>query len=267
MARPHVTIAARAARSAGNVILRYMNRIDGLNIVEKQQMDFVSEVDKLAEAEIIKELRRAYPDHAILAEESGATGKGPLTWVIDPLDGTHNYLRGIPHFSVSIALLEKGVPIHAVVFDPLRDELYTASKGDGAYLNDRRMRVSKRENLGGAMIATGFPFRQREHLVPQLDMTRAILGQAEDIRRSGSAALDLAYVAAGRYDGYFEIGLKPWDMAAGVLLVHEAGGRYCDFAGRDGIPASGNLVAGNLNVAKAMVDAIGQQATPGLLKA
>jgi len=249
------------------VILRYMNRIDGLNIVEKQQLDFVSEVDKLAEAEIIKELRRAYPDHAILAEESGATGKGPLTWVIDPLDGTHNYLRGIPHFSVSIALLEKGVPIHAVVFDPLRDELYTASKGDGAYINDRRMRVSKRENLGGAMIATGFPFRQREHLVPQLDMTRAILGQAEDIRRSGSAALDLAYVAAGRYDGYFEIGLKPWDMAAGVLLVHEAGGRYCDFAGRDGIPASGNIIAGNLNVAKAMVDAIGQQATPGLLKA
>jgi myo-inositol-1(or 4)-monophosphatase len=267
MARPHVTIAARAARSAGNVILRYMNRIDGLNIVEKQQMDFVSEVDKLAEAEIIKELRRAYPDHAILAEESGATGKGPLTWVIDPLDGTHNYLRGIPHFCVSIALLEKGVPIHAVVFDPLRDELYTASKGDGAYLNDRRMRVGKRENLSGAMIATGFPFRQREHLGPQLDMTRAILGQAEDIRRSGSAALDLAYVAAGRYDGYFEIGLKPWDMAAGVLLVHEAGGRYCDFAGRDGIPASGNIIAGNLNVAKAMVDAIGQQATPVLLKA
>ncbi|MFZ0871007.1 MAG: inositol monophosphatase family protein [Rhodanobacter sp.] len=267
MPRPHVTIAARAARSAGNVILRYMNRIDGLNVVEKQQMDFVSEVDKLAEAEIIKELRRAYPDHAILAEESGAMGKGPMTWVIDPLDGTHNYLRGIPHFSVSIALLEKGVPIHAVVFDPLRDELYTASKGDGAYINDRRMRVSKRENLGGAMIATGFPFRQREHLPAQLDMTRAILGQAEDIRRSGSAALDLAYVAAGRYDGYFEIGLKPWDMAAGVLLVHEAGGRYCDFAGRDGLPASGNIIAGNLNVAKAMVDAIGQQATPALLKA
>ncbi|HTM29396.1 MAG TPA: inositol monophosphatase family protein [Rhodanobacter sp.] len=267
MARPHVTIAARAARSAGNVILRYMNRIDGLNIVEKQQMDFVSEVDKLAEAEIIKELRRAYPDHAILAEESGATGKGPLTWVIDPLDGTHNYLRGIPHFCVSIALLDKGVPIHAVVFDPLRDELYTASKGDGAYINDRRMRVSKRENLGGAMIATGFPFRQREHLTAQLDMTRAILGQAEDIRRSGSAALDLAYTAAGRFDGYFEIGLKPWDLAAGVLLVHEAGGRYCDFAGRDGIPASGNIIAGNLNVAKGMVDAIGAQATPELLKA
>jgi myo-inositol-1(or 4)-monophosphatase len=267
MARPAVNVAVRAARTAGSVILRYMNRLDSLNVVEKQRMDFASEVDRMAEAEIVKELRRAYPDHAILAEESGATGKGPLTWVIDPLDGTHNYLRRIPHFSVSIALLEKGVPIHAVVFDPLRDELYTASKGDGAYLNDRRMRVGKRENLGGAMIATGFPYRQREHLVPQLDMTRAILGQAEDIRRSGSAALDLAYVAAGRYDGYFEIGLKPWDMAAGVLLVHEAGGRYCDFAGRDGIPESGNIIAGGLNVAKAMVDAIGQQATPVLLKA
>jgi len=267
MPRPAVTIAARAARSAGNVILRYMNRIDGLNVVEKQQMDFVSEVDKLAEAEIIKELRRAYPEHAILAEESGAIGKGPMTWVIDPLDGTHNYLRGIPHFSVSIALLEKGVPIHGVVFDPLRDELYTASKGDGAYINDRRMRVTKRENLDGAMLATGFPFRQREHLNAQLDMTRALLGRAEDLRRSGSAALDLAYVAAGRYDGYFEIGLKPWDMAAGVLLVREAGGRICDFAGRDGIPASGNIIAGNLHVAKAMVETIGAQATPALLKA
>ena len=267
MPRPAVTIAARAARSAGNVILRYMNRIDGLNIVEKQRMDFASEVDRLAEAEIVKELRRAYPDHAILAEEGGAIGKGPLTWVIDPLDGTHNYLRGIPHFCVSIALLEKGVPVHGVVFDPLRDELYTASKGDGAYLNDRRMRVGKRENLGGAMIATGFPYRQRDHLAAQLDMTRAMLGQAEDIRRSGSAALDLAYTAAGRYDGYFEIGLKPWDMAAGVLLVREAGGRYCDFAGRDGIPASGNLVAGNMHVVQSMLDAIGQQATPGLLKA
>ena len=164
MPRPAVTIAARAARAAGNVILRYMNRIDGLHVVEKHRMDFASEVDRLAEAEIVKELRRAYPDHAILAEEGGATGKSTHTWVIDPLDGTHNYLRGIPHFCVSIALLDKGVPVHALVFDPLRDELYTASKGDGAYLNDRRMRVGKRENLGGAMIATGFPYRQRVRL-------------------------------------------------------------------------------------------------------
>ena len=266
MTRPAITIAVRAARAAGNVILRYMNRIDGLTVVEKQRMDFASEVDKLAESEIVKELRRAYPDHAIVGEEGSAIGRGPLTWVIDPLDGTHNYLRGIPHFSVSIAMLDKGVPIYGVVFDPLRNELFTASKGDGAYLNDRRIRVSKRENLGGAMIATGFPYRQRTHLDAQLAMTRALLGQAEDIRRSGSAALDLAYTAAGRYDGYFEIGLKPWDLAAGVLLVHEAGGRYGDFAGRDGIPESGNLIAGNLNVAKAMTDAIGAHATPELLK-
>ena len=266
MTRPAITIAVRAARAAGNVILRYMNRIDGLTVVEKQRMDFASEVDKLAESEIVKELRRAYPDHAIVGEEGSAIGRGPLTWVIDPLDGTHNYLRGIPHFSVSIAMLDKGVPVYGVVFDPLRNELFTASKGDGAYLNDRRIRVSKRENLGGAMIATGFPYRQRAHLDAQLAMTRALLGLAEDIRRSGSAALDLAYTAAGRYDGYFEIGLKPWDMAAGVLLVHEAGGRYGDFAGRDGIPESGNLIAGNLNVAKAMTDAIGAHATPELLK-
>src|SRR5512142_95548 len=206
MPRPAVNVAVRAARSAGNIILRYMNRIDGLNVVEKQRMDFASEVDRLAEAEIVKELKRAYPTHAFLAEESGTIGKGPLVWVIDPLDGTHNYLRGIPHFSVSIALLDKGEPVYAVVFDPLRDELFTASKGDGAYLNDRRIRVTKRDNLGGAMIATGFPYRQRSHLDAQLDMTRALLGQAEDIRRSGSAALDLAYVAAGRYDGFFEIG-------------------------------------------------------------
>lgn len=267
MPRPAVNVAVRAARAAGNIILRYMNRIDGLNIVEKQRMDFASEVDRLAEAEIVKELKRAYPTHAFLAEESGAVGKGPLVWVIDPLDGTHNYLRGIPHFSVSIALLDKGEPVYAVVFDPLRDELFTASKGDGAYVNDRRMRVAKRENLGGAMIGTGFPYRQRSHLDAQLDMTRALLGQAEDIRRSGSAALDLAYVAAGRYDGFFEIGLKPWDMAAGALLVREAGGRCCDFAGRDGIPDSGNIIAGNLNVAQAMVDAIGTHATPRLLMA
>jgi myo-inositol-1(or 4)-monophosphatase len=267
MTRPAVNVAVRAARSAGNVILRYMNRIDGLNVVEKQRMDFASEVDKLAEAEIVKELRRAYPTHAFLAEESGAMGKGPLVWVIDPLDGTHNYLRGIPHFSVSIALLDKGEPVYAVVFDPLRDELFTASKGDGAYLNDRRIRVSKRENLTGAMIATGFPYRQRAHLDSQLAMTRALLIQAEDIRRSGSAALDLAYTAAGRYDGFFEIGLKPWDMAAGALLVREAGGQYGDFAGRDGIPESGNIVAGNLHIVKAMVEAIGTQATPSLLKA
>jgi myo-inositol-1(or 4)-monophosphatase len=267
MPRPAVNVAARAARAAGNIILRYMNRLDGLAVVEKQRMDFASEVDKLAEAEIVKELRRAYPTHAILAEESGATGKGPLVWVIDPLDGTHNYLRGIPHFSVSIALLDKGEPVYGVVFDPLRDELFTASKGDGAYLNDRRMRVSKRETIAGALLGTGYPYRQRAHIESQLSMTSALLKEAEDIRRMGSAALDLAYVAAGRFDGYFEPGLQPWDMAAGCLLVREAGGVYNDFAGREGLPASGNIIAGNHKIAQAMTEVIGANATPTLLRA
>jgi myo-inositol-1(or 4)-monophosphatase len=243
-----------------------MNRLDSLAVVEKQRMDFASEVDKLAEAEIIRELRRAYPGHAILGEETGAQGENRLTWVIDPLDGTHNYLRGIPHFSVSIALLDRGEPVYGVVYDPLREELFTASKGDGAFLNDRRIRVGKREDLGGAMLATGFPYRQRAHLDAQLAMTRALLADAEDIRRTGSDALDIAYVACARFDGMFEPGLKPWDMAAGCLLVREAGGHYCHFAGRNGLPASGNLIAANQELAGAMVQRIGAHATPDLLQ-
>ncbi len=265
MARPPVIVATQAARAAARVILRYMNRIESIPVIEKARMDFASEVDKLAEAEIIRELKRAYPDHGFLAEESGASGKARMTWVIDPLDGTHNYLRGIPHFCVSIALLDRNDPVHAVIYDPLRDELFTASKGDGAYVNDRRMRVGPREDLGGAMLATGFPFRQRAHLDSQLDMTRALLADAEDIRRTGSAALDIAYVACGRFDGMFEIGLKPWDLAAGCLLVREAGGRYTDFAGRDGLPATGNLIAANPKLADEMVKRIGAQAPAELL--
>lgn len=266
MPRPAVNVAVRAARAAGNVILRYMNRLDSIQVVEKQHLDFASEVDRMAEATIVRELKRAYPRHAILAEESGQSGSGPLTWVIDPLDGTHNYLRGIPHFSVSIAMLERGEPVYGVIYDPLRNEIYTASKGDGAYLNDRRIRVGKRETLDGAMLATGFPFRQREHLDAQWDMTRQLLTQAEDIRRAGSAALDLAYVAAGRFDGYFELGLKPWDIAAGCLLVREAGGTFTDMAGRNGLPASGNLIAGNHHIAPAMAEVAAKTLTPELMQ-
>ncbi len=267
MPRPSVTVATEAARSAARVILRYMNRIDSIPVIEKERMDFASEVDKQAEAEIIRTLKRANPDYAILAEESGQQGKGRMTWVIDPLDGTHNYLRGIPHFSISIALLEGNTPVHAVVYDPLREELFTASKGDGAYLNDRRIRCSKREQLSGALLATGFPFRQRQHLAAQLEMTRALLADAEDIRRTGSAALDIAWVAAGRLDGMFEIGLKPWDMAAGCLLVREAGGRYGDFAGRDGLPETGNLIAANPRLAAEMAKRISPHVTPEMGKA
>ncbi|MGA9341548.1 MAG: inositol monophosphatase family protein [Rhodanobacteraceae bacterium] len=256
MSRPALTVAVRAARAAGQIIVRHMNRLDSLNVVEKQRFDYVSDVDRKAEAEIVRELRRAFPAHAILGEESGASGTSRFTWVIDPLDGTHNYLRGFPHFAVSIAMLENGEPAHAVVFDPLRDELFVASRGDGALLNDRRIRVGARPGLEGALLATGFPYRERAHLDAQIEMTRALLGSAEDIRRTGAAALDIAYVAAGRLDGFYEFGLKPWDMAAGCLLVREAGGRYCDFIGQDGLPANGNLLAGNLHVVDAMIKSI-----------
>jgi myo-inositol-1(or 4)-monophosphatase len=257
MARPAVNVAVRAARAAGAIVLRYMNRVDGLKVEEKSRLDFATEVDRMAEAEIVRELKRAYPDHGVLGEESGASGKSKdKVWVIDPLDGTHNYLHGFPHFCVSIGFVDHGDLLHAVIYDPLRDELFTASKGDGAFVNDRRMRVTKRETLAGALLGTGFPYRQRAHLEGQLAMTRALLREAEDIRRTGSAALDLAYVAAGRLDGFFEIGLKPWDMTAGCLLVREAGGHFCDFTGQSGMPADGNLIAANHLLAAAMVGAI-----------
>jgi len=264
MPRPAVNVAVRAARAAGAVILRYMNRVEGLAVEEKARHDYVSEVDRMAEAEIVRELRRAFPGHAVLGEETGLTGKSDKVWVVDPLDGTHNYLRGFPHFCVSIGFRDHGDLVHAVVYDPLRDELFTASKGDGAFLNDRRMRVTKRENLQGALLATGYPYRQREHIDAQLAMTRALLSEAEDIRRTGSAALDLAYVAAGRLDGYFEIGLKPWDLAAGLPLVKGAGCQFCDFTGHSGMPDNGNLVAGNHHVTAGIVKAIGPELTPAL---
>ncbi|GHA75842.1 inositol monophosphatase family protein [Cognatilysobacter bugurensis] len=261
MQKPAVTLMVKAARAAGNVLLRYMHRLDSLNVVEKDRMDYASEVDGLAEKEIIKEFKRSTPDYAILGEESGPLNSGRqarYTWVIDPLDGTSNYLHGIPHFCVSIALVENGEPIHGVVFDPLRNELFTASRGSGATLNDKRIRVSERKDLEGAMLITGFPPRERPRASPHLKCVDALLLQAEDIRRTGSAALDLAYVASGRVDGYFEAGVKPWDIAAGVLLVREAGGKVVDFRGRSTGPmdnrglAGRHLVAGNLKLTDAL---------------
>ncbi len=258
MTRPAVTIAVRAARAAGRIILRYINRLDVHHVLEKQRMEFAYEIDRLARIEMVKELHRAYPDHTILAEEGSATiNKNAHTWVVDPLNGKHNYLRHIPFFSASLALLEKGQPSHSVVFDPLRDELYTASKGDGAYLNDRRIRVGKREDLSGAMIATGFPSQQRGHPSSQLSITNALLGRIEDIRFSGSSALDLAYIAAGRYDAYFGLGLHARDMTAGILLVREAGGYCCDLAGRDAIPGSSSqLMAGNVAMTRGILELV-----------
>jgi myo-inositol-1(or 4)-monophosphatase len=248
MRKPAVNVAVSAARKAAHVILRYINRLDSIKVEEKRRYDFVTEVDRLAEAELVRELKRAYPDHAILAEEGGAQGNSRFVWCIDPLDGTSNFLRGLPHFAISIALLEDGQPIHAVIYDPMREELYTASKGSGAYVNDRKLRVAQRKGLEGALLATGFPFRQREHLPAHLRVVRSVLADAEDLRRTGSAALDLAYVAAGRLDGFWEMGLGPWDMAAGALLVREAGGICRDFEGEEEFLSRGSIVAGNVRV-------------------
>jgi myo-inositol-1(or 4)-monophosphatase len=259
MQKPAITLMIKAARAGGNVLLRNMHKLDALNVVEKQRMDYASEVDGLAEAEIVKELRKAGPDYAVLGEEGGhqpARGgrKARFTWVVDPLDGTSNYLRGIPHWCVSIALVDNGEPLHGVVFDPLRNELFVASKGGGAVLDDRRLRVAERRDLTGALLCTGFPPRERARAKLQLDCLNTLLEQAEDVRRTGSAALDLAYVACGRLDGYFEAGVQPWDIAAGVLLVREAGGRVCDFRGAslsrmDIAEARGRqVVAGNVKL-------------------
>jgi myo-inositol-1(or 4)-monophosphatase len=266
MQQPAVNVMVKAARAGGNILLRHMHRLDALNVVEKERMDYASEVDGLAEAEIVKELRRAYPEYAVLGEEGGMqAGRGAgsrATWVIDPLDGTSNYLHGWPHWCVSIALVENGEPIHGVIFDPLRNELFTASRGSGAALNERRIRVSERKDLGGAMLITGFPPRERARVAPQMDCLRGLLAEAEDVRRTGSAALDLAYVACGRADGYFEAGVQPWDIAAGVLMVREAGGRVCDYRGAalarmDIAEARGRqVVAGNVKLIEPLQKAI-----------
>ena len=260
MQKPVIKVMVKAARQGGSVLLRYMSKLESLNVFEKGRQDYASEVDSLAEAEIIRELKRAVPDAAFLAEESGAMGgRGKQTFVVDPLDGTSNYLHGIPHFCVSIALVENGEPTDAVIFDPLRNEIFSASKGAGATLNDKKIRVTDRKDLNGAMLITGFPPRERPRLGPHLDAVRALMVDSEDIRRTGSAALDLAWVAAGRADGYFEAGVKAWDIAAGILLVREAGGRVCDFRGRgEKLLDAGQICAGNLKVCDALQKSIVQ---------
>lgn len=250
---PMLTIAVRAARNAGRILLRYQDRIDQIDVASKRRNDFVSEVDQSAEQAIIRELRGKYPDHAILAEESGEHQGGDFQWVIDPLDGTTNYLHGFPQFCVSIALKYRNRLEQAVVYDPLREELFTASRGEGARLNDRRLRVTGRTSLEGALIGTGFPFRDHSHLDTYLDMFKAMIRDTAGIRRPGSAALDFAYLAAGRLDGFWELGLAQWDFAAGALLVTEAGGMVSDLAGGDRHLETGNVVAGNLKVHQAML--------------
>ncbi len=253
---PMINIAVRAARRAGNVIVRALERVDSLTITNKSHNDFVTDVDRKAEQEIIETIKKAYPNHGFQAEESGVQGGSEYVWIIDPLDGTTNFLHGFPQFAVSIALQHKGRLEQAVVYDPLRQELFTATRGAGAQLNDRRMRVSNQRDLEGALLGTGFPFKHPEHLDTYLATFKALMPPTAGIRRAGSAALDLAYVAAGRMDGFWEIGLNPWDMAAGILLIQEAGGMIGDFGGGSDYMETGNLVAGNPKVYQAILQTI-----------
>lgn len=264
---PMLNIAVRAARAAGNQILRYVDRVDAVRVSVKQRNDFVSEVDQLAEQEIIRVLRKAYPGHAILGEESGAqTGSDDYTWIIDPLDGTTNFLHGFPQFAVSVAVQHRGQIEQGVIYDPLRNELFTATRGSGAQLNDRRLRITRKEGLEGALLGTGFPFRDARYLDAYLAMFRELLPPTAGIRRAGSAALDLAYVAAARLDGFWEIGLKPWDMAAGVLMIQEAGGTVSDFAGGKAYLDSGNVTAGAPKVHAQILKAIRPHLIDGLTR-
>ena len=253
-------IALRAARRAGELIVRASDDLDRIAVRSKHANDFVSDVDEEAEKEIIRQLRRTYPDHAFLGEESGRDGAedAEYTWVIDPLDGTTNFLRGIPHFGVSIACMHRGRVEHAVVVDPIRREEFVASRGRGAQLNGRRMRVSKLAGLEGALLGTGVPFKghEDERLDTYARGLADLAGQCAGIRRAGAASLDLAYVAAGRLDAFWEYGLSIWDIAAGVLLIREAGGLVADIDGSDAYLESGNIVCGNPKCFKAVLQSL-----------
>jgi myo-inositol-1(or 4)-monophosphatase len=261
---PMLNIAVKAARRAGNIISRASRNLDIVAAREKAANDYVSEVDQEAEQAIIRTLLEAYPDHSILAEESGASGKSENQWIIDPLDGTTNFLHGFPQYAVSIALAQKGIVTQAVIYDPCRNDLFTASRGRGAYLNETRLRVSKRAELKTSLIGTGFPFRQFEHVDTYLAMFRDMMKKTAGVRRPGAAALDLAYVAAGHLDGFWEMGLSPWDIAAGSLLVTEAGGLIGDLEGNENYMQSGNVVAGNPKVFVEILKLLGPHLTPAL---
>jgi myo-inositol-1(or 4)-monophosphatase len=252
---PMLNIAVRAARKAGNIIAKNYEMPDAVETNQKGSNDFVTNVDREAERAIIEIIRKSYPKHTIVTEETGLLqGEDEdVQWVIDPLDGTSNFIKRFPHFSVSIAVRVKDRTEVGVVYDPMRNELFTAVRGQGAQLNGYRLRGSTARDLDGTILATGFPFKAKQHSASYLRLVTALFSECADFRRTGSAALDLAYLAAGRVDGYFEIGLKPWDFAAGELLVRESGGLVTDFAGNPAYLHSGNLVAGNPKMVRSML--------------
>ena len=265
---PALNIMIKAARRASQIINRASQDLEHVKVAAKQQSDFVTEVDKAAEAAIIKVLSEAYPDYGILAEESGLTaGSGAgndYQWIIDPLDGTTNFIHGFPQYSVSIALAYKGQPNQAIVYDTVRNEMFTASKGGGAYLNERRIRVTKCDRMEQALLGTGFPFRNFEHAKAYLGVFKDFAERTSGIRRAGSAALDLAYVACGRFDGFWEFGVLPWDIAGGCLLITEAGGLVSDLSGGENHLKTGNIVAGTPKIFSQMLQVIDSHRTPTL---
>ncbi len=257
MREPIINIAIEAARAGAVLIMRAMKRMDMVKVSEKSPNDFVTEVDKRVEEEIIGVIKKAYPQHSILGEESGELEGNEYQWIIDPIDGTRNFIHGFPHFAISIAVMHKNRIEYGVIYDPLRQELFTAIRGKGAHLNNQRIRVSTRKTLEHALLATGFAYRHsdQEASLPD-DSFKAILPICGDVRRAGAATLDLAYVACGRLDGYWEKGLHIWDIAAGILLVKEAGGMICDTKGGEDYLKSGNVVAANMNLVKQMIKVI-----------
>ncbi len=236
--------------------MRHLDRIDRLKIDRKGQNDFVSDVDRACEDTIISTIRKAYPDHAILGEESGLSGAHDIQWVVDPLDGTTNYLHQFPHFCVSIGILDKGDLAHAIIYDPFKEELFTASRGRGAQLNRRRLRVANAKRLDQALIGTGEPVGGGELLQRYQPQLSRVTGAGAAIRRSGSAALDLAYVACGRLDGFWELNLKPWDISAGLLMVQEAGGSSRELSGGNPL-ATGHIAAANQKLIDPLLKTIG----------
>lgn len=265
MQHPMLNIGVRAARKAGDLIVRSMNRLHQLEVRRKDHNDFVTEVDLRAEAAIIEVIRAAFPGHGILAEESGrnngrptpgSDGQDEFLWIIDPLDGTTNYVHGFPQFAVSIGLEYRGRMECAVIYDPMKQELFTASRGDGAKLDDRRIRVSKQTTLEGSLIGTGFPYRANiQWLDTYMAMFKDLTQKAAGLRRPGAASLDLAYVAAGRLDGFWELGLAPWDTAAGMLLITEAGGLVSTLSGGE-YQHQGHILAGTPKVHAALLAAL-----------
>jgi myo-inositol-1(or 4)-monophosphatase len=252
-----LNIAVRAARAAGDIIVRNMDRLDRLKVVTKQNNDFVSNVDHMSEQAIISTIHQAYPEHGILAEESGSQAESSeYQWIIDPLDGTTNYLHGFPQFAVSIALKHKNRLEVGVIYDPVSQELFTAMRGDGAKLNDKKIRVSNQKGLNNALLGTGFPYSDQSYLDTYLETMKALMQKTAGIRRPGSAALDLAWLAAGRIDGFWEFNLKAWDIAAGALIVREAGGIVSDFQNKDGYLQSGDIIAASPKVFPEMLKII-----------